>query len=235
MKTLRALVILLALASGAGAESSWNVLTEMLVVRVPQESGLRLRPRLRDAHTVEAGVAELRKLIASGKATLIGAPVLWSTDGQRTVLEEIEEIRYAVDFDFRGCAVFERLVPAPPPPRAFGPLSPYQEIDVPVAFELRNTGLTLELETTVSADGRVLAIAVVPQHVAFEGWQKFISFHPHADNWLYVQPLFKTLRTTTALDVAAGTWRMLNISVIPGTEPMMEFFLLRATTRPLLK
>jgi hypothetical protein len=44
------LILTLALCVGAiAAEPKWNVRTELLAVRIPQEAGLKLRPALRES------------------------------------------------------------------------------------------------------------------------------------------------------------------------------------------
>src|SRR5262245_25605918 len=85
---------------------------DLLVVQMPQASGLRMRARLKNEKTVGAAVDELNEMVLTGNATLIDALVGWSKSGERSVSESLEEIRYPTDFNFPGVPSF----PPPPPP-----------------------------------------------------------------------------------------------------------------------
>lgn len=230
MKSTVAFALILA-ATTALAEPVANVRTELLVVRVPQAAALRLRPELRERKTVAAGVAELLAMIASDEAELIGAPVVWALDGTRGYSECIEEIRYPTEYD------------PPQWPSLFGAKTPktpeqivetllFQFMTVPTAFETRNAGLVLELETTVEPDRTTILMNVVPQHVSYEGMGFVSEASRERDDWRFQQPKFRFLRITTSLTVRSGEWQLINASVVRGPAPAMEFFLMRATVLP---
>ncbi len=226
-------VVLASTAASLRADPVWSVRAEMLVVRVPQSAGLRLRPILREAKTVPAGVAELHAMIARNAAELIGAPVLWMQSNQRGVTETVEEIRYPTEFVWHSVPQnfnpVSGYVPAPPPPSPYFPFS--LPFDVPIAFETRNVGVTLEMEPTVGPGGQLIDVNIVPQHVSYEGVTRLFST-TGGNDWRYQQPKFRFLRTTTVLTCRSGEWQLVNVSVLREPARTLEFFLLRVTALP---
>lgn len=234
MKAAAAIFALLACAVSLRAQ---NVRCELLVVRVPQAEGLRLRPILREAKRAAAGVSELLAMIADGKVELIGMPILWTQSGQRAVTETHEEIRYPTE-DFPSAGP-QNSIPAPMTPELIEYMRRQQLlavlfdfITVPTAFEVRNVGVTLEIEPMVAPDGRTIEIALVPQHVSFEGMGAVSELSKAKQDWRFQQPQFRFFRTTTSITAQSGEWQLLNASVLRERAPAMEFFLLRVTAFP---
>ena len=93
--------------------------------------------------------ARLRELLASSKARLERLTVLRTKSGQRTVSESIDELRYGTEFRHRQTPdqtnpadKADKPAPKTPPP----PANAANNSLVPVTFETRNVGDTLELE-----------------------------------------------------------------------------------------
>lgn len=229
------LVALATAASHAGESSPWRVRTEWMVVSIPAPSALRLVPALRNEKTTAAAVEEIKGLIAAGQATLHGMPILWSPDGGKATAESVEEIRFPT----------EMLSPSPPQNFANNqviyypmplPLPPYPGLDTPVAFETRNVGLTLEIETTVAEEApNLIDINLAARHTTLEKWRRVLRSPKDPDAGIYEQPLFRVFSTTTSFSLASGKWMLFGVYVVPKPEDRIELFLLRATVQSSLK
>jgi hypothetical protein len=210
---------------GAEPNMQARLRTEMLVVQVPQALGIELRPQLRDEQTVSKAVTQLYSLIAEGRATLVGAPIAWSRSGERVVAETIEEVRYACEF----------IPPQVPSWFGYKPGGTFEErlsnilyqIDVPTAFETRNTGVSLELEANLASDGRSIVMAMVPQHVIYEGERPTLTLPPADRLGPYAQPKFRSFKTTANLTLTSGVWTLVSVNILP--EKTWELCLLRTT------
>jgi len=95
-----------------------------------------------------ARYARVEGLAKSGKAKLSGLVALTSKSGQRSVVESIDEVRYATEFAT---------------PAAVG------EIAYPAAWTTRNVGDTLEIESVVGPNGTTIDVNLVPQTVRLAG------------------------------------------------------------------
>jgi general secretion pathway protein D len=157
---------------------------------------------------------------------LLSAPRVTTKSGQRAVIEIIREFRYPTEFDppqipqnfgnqgGGGAIILNPLVPTANAGGAGNfPVTP----TTPTAFETRNTGVTLEVEPVVGADGYTIDLNLVPQVVEFEGFVNYGSpiqttstnafgiptvnvITPNVIN----QPIFSTRKVTTSVQVFDG-------------------------------
>lgn len=223
----------IALLMPALAGTSGDVRAEMLVVRVPQDEGLRLREHLRNKQTVERAVAELKDKVAHGDAELVGTLMLRSTNGSRAISQATQELRFST----------ERYPVSPPQNFGIPTWQPpsdsartnwlknlvQQFIAVPIAYETRNIGLSVELEATLDADSQNISIALVATSSSLTGYRKTLNLQ--SDN-TYSQPEFRLHQSTSVFETAPGKWRLAGVNVIPGKSPSMEFMTLRASIVP---
>ena len=145
--------------------------------------------------------ARLRELLASSKARLERLTVLRTKSGQRAVAESIDELRYGTEFRRRQTPDLtnppdkaDKTAPKTPPP----PANAAETSLVPVTFETRNVGDTLELEPILGPDGITIDVNLVPQSVRYVG--------DHADGGPYPlkTPIFETSKITTSISVRDG-------------------------------
>jgi hypothetical protein len=191
------------LAPAAEGEREWGVRCDLQVVRVPQQAGLLLRSRLKDAAEIARAVTELHEMIADGKAKLIAFNTVRGASGDRTISETVEEIRYQTEWD--------------PPfwPQTFGAkiepslemrfskeLYSIPQFDVPTGFETRNIGLTLEFVGTVFDGGSAVDVSIVAQNVTFLGMRSALVVDRKDER--FTQPIFRTHKLTTQLPVESG-------------------------------
>jgi len=123
----------------------------------------------------------LRALNQKKGTDLLTAPQVTTRSGQRAKVEVIREFKYPTEFE------------PPEIPQDFGggglqfggggglggggasgggfPVTP----TTPTAFETRNTGVTLEVEPTLGADGYTIDLTLAPEVVEFEGFVNYGS------------------------------------------------------------
>ncbi len=169
----------------------------------------------------------IRALNQKKGVDLLSAPRVTTKSGQRAVIEIIREFKYPTEFD------------PPQIPQTIGstftngggfglggilgggnqgqassfPVTP----TTPTAFEVRNTGVTLEVEPVVGPDGYTIDLNLVPQVVEFEGFINYGSpiqttstnalgqsivnvITPNVIN----QPIFSTRKVTTSVSIFDG-------------------------------
>ena len=143
--------------------------------------------------------AKVTALMKAGKAKIERLLILRTKSGQRAVVESIDELRYAIEYNVAA------HVPAPPPPAGSSvPKTPepartiVTEKPYATTFETRNVGDTLEIEPVIGPDGVTIDLNLVPQSVRFAGYQQ-----PTGESWVQ-QPLFETQKLTTGVSVSAG-------------------------------
>jgi hypothetical protein len=219
---------------------------DLLVVRLPEARALGLIPKLRNPRQAEDATKEILKLIASREATLLGWPFLTTKAGQRTVSEQVDEFRYATEFDppgtgkvvdFTAADAGSPLAPVVPvDPRTEPPTEPAmaskritESINAggPTAFGTRNLGVTLEVEPNIGPDGRSIDLNIVPQHVRLRGMRKVISEGPIAGHKVVMeQPEFVSHKVTTSLSVQDGDYTLLGVFNVPDMPGEVELFIL---------
>ena len=159
---------------------------------------------------------------------LLSAPRVTTKSGQRAVIEVIREFKYPTEFDppqipqnvgsgfnNNGGGVinpFTGLLGGGGGQGSF-PVTP----TTPTAFEVRNTGVTLEVEPVIGPDEYTIDLNLVPQVVEFEGFINYGSpiqtsstnalgqsvtnvITPNVIN----QPIFSTRKITTSVSVYDG-------------------------------
>ncbi|HEV7869186.1 MAG TPA: hypothetical protein VGO90_15975 [Chthoniobacteraceae bacterium] len=150
------------------------------------------------------GPAALKNLMAKVDASkgvdLLSAPRVTTRSGQRAVIEVIREYRYATEFD----------------PGKNGVITP-------TAFETRNLGVTLEVESRVT--DQLIDLQLAPQVVELEGFTRMQDGQPlplrsgrsiganrnlkdlasiNLPKNTIAQPVFSTRKVTTRLTLSSG-------------------------------
>jgi hypothetical protein len=202
-------------------EAKWTVTVDVQMVDVPQKQALQLLPALRsgDATKVEGALAQIQQLISTGAATLVGWPMVTMLDGERGVVETIVEERYPTEFG-----------PPQSPEKRFQKDEKPVEFDLaPTAFETRNTGTTLEVESMVLGGGKNILINVVPQRVLLANMKNFHTGKAKDGGVVNIdQPIFHTVKLTSEQIVQNGRPALIAVHVLPTPEHPVEFFIARA-------
>ncbi|HXM29976.1 MAG TPA: type II and III secretion system protein [Chthoniobacterales bacterium] len=111
----------------------------------------------------------IRALNQKKGVDLLSAPKVTTKSGQRAVIEIVREFRYPTTYTAPQVpSVASTVVGGSNPPVVVTPTTPQ-------TFETRNTGVTLEVEPVVGADGQTIDLNLVPQDVEFEGFINYGS------------------------------------------------------------
>jgi general secretion pathway protein D len=160
----------------------------------------------------------IRALNQKKGVDLLSAPRVTTKSGQRAVIEIVREFRYPTQFDPPKIPQRQETsgtIVNPITGSSVGsfPVTP----TTPIAFETRNTGVTLEVEPVVGPDGVTIDLNLVPQVVEFEGFINYGSpiqsvsvnalgiassfvLTPNVIN----QPIFSARKVTTSVSVWDG-------------------------------
>jgi general secretion pathway protein D len=161
----------------------------------------------------------IRALNQKKGVDLLSAPKVTTKSGQRAIIEIVREFRYPTEFtqpqipqiaSSTGTTVIggATTVPVVVTPTT------------PTKFDTRNTGVTLEVEPVVGADGTIIDLNLVPQVVEFEGFINYgspinavgvntaagisVSSPVLLTENVINQPIFSTRKVTTSVQVADG-------------------------------
>ncbi len=170
----------------------------------------------------------IRALNQKKGVDLLSAPRVTTKSGQRAVIEVIREFKYPTEFNppqipqnvgsgFNNSgggfiSPLTGLLSGGGSQGSF-PVTP----TTPTAFEVRNTGVTLEVEPVVGPDEYTIDLNLVPQVVEFEGFINYGSpIQTTSTNALGIstvnvitpnvinQPIFSTRKITTSVSVYDG-------------------------------
>src|SRR5437870_2792680 len=163
----------------------------------------------------------IRALNQKKGVDLLSAPKVTTKSGQRAIIEIVREFRYPTEF-------------TPPQVPSVGTTATTGSQGGPVVvtpttpkdWQTRNTGVTLEVEPVVGADGATIDLNLVPQVVEFEGFINYGSpINAIGVNTMGTvgsasmlttstpvlltanvinQPIFSTRKVTTSVQVADG-------------------------------
>ena len=143
--------------------------------------------------------ARLREMVAGNKARLERLTVLRTKSGQRAVAESYNELRYGTEFrppePPRSPAGADSYKPAPEKPM---PENLVKNGGIPIAFETRNVGDTLELEPVLGPDGMTIDVSLVPQSVRYAGERVEGSQHP------VKTPIYEVAKVSTSITLRDG-------------------------------
>ena len=178
----------------------------------------RLQPAQRDANGPLTAIELLGSAFRGGKnaqcldanqaidfsnasgITLLSAPRVTARSGQRAVIEIVREFRYATDWE----------------------RNEKKERWIPVQYETRNCGVTLEVEADVAENGCIM-LKLVPQAVEFLGFRDRDTGKATAGDAETVRAdaVFSTRKVAAELSVPAGGSVL--IGPMPETEETRPF------------
>jgi Flp pilus assembly secretin CpaC len=214
--------------------SDTNIFVEMQIVEIPRDVALPLLREFSDQTKTEAASAHVQELLDKGTAKLVAWPMVTTHSGSRAVFEAIDELRYASEYSPVSTDYYITTEPGKEgTAKQAVPDVREQELDAAAtAFETRNTGVTLEVEPALSADGKLIDLNLVPQHVHLRGMTKIAVEHekPH-DKIIFEQPEFDVLKSQTSLSLKSGDHAFMGAYPAPGSPDHLELFILRAEVR----
>src|SRR5205814_5909910 len=166
----------------------------------------------------------IRALNQKKGVDLLSAPKVTTKSGQRAIIEIVREFRYPTEFTQPQIPQIASSGTAAVNPITGLPIATTVPVVVtpttPTKFDTRNTGVTLEVEPVVGADGATIDLNLVPQVVEFEGFINYgspinavgvntaagisISTPVLLTSNVINQPIFSTRKVTTSVQVADG-------------------------------
>jgi general secretion pathway protein D len=167
----------------------------------------------------------IRALNQKKGVDLLSAPKVTTKSGQRAIIEIVREFRYPTTFTPPQIPSIASSGTAAVNPITGLPIATTVPVVVtpttPQNFETRNTGVTLEVEPVVGADGATIDLNLVPQVVEFEGFINYgspinavgvnttagmlsTSVPVLLTENVINQPIFSTRKVTTSVQVANG-------------------------------
>ncbi|EDY19228.1 hypothetical protein CfE428DRAFT_3405 [Chthoniobacter flavus Ellin428] len=232
MKNWPALLALIATA-GLGGSLAWGeeppsqarIRVDVQMVSVSVAQALHLVPALRDRKTAPAAWTQLQKMIGDGKATLIDWPVVWSESGQRVVTQSVVEYRYAT----------EPMPPNPPQPfseaelKEMARLYPWWGAFTPSAFETRNVGASLEIESLMAPGYQLIDLSLVSSYLRFAGFRQWRGQEsPLGVSGVQQRPEFQSAKATTYLSIRRDEPTLVGVFVFAEPQPHVELHILHA-------
>lgn len=157
---------------------------------------------------VAANDVELRKragqLVKEGKAAILETMLCTGRSGQKATSESIEEFIYPTEYEPATLPENVHLKKGDDAEVAKTVRRDLATGPTPTAFETRNLGSTLEIEPTLSVDGKIIDLRLVPEivyHVGNRTWAEWKGKHGNSPVQM---PTFYALRFNTAVTLADG-------------------------------
>ena len=176
-------------------------------------------------HATKTDSDELREIVEQlldeGKAELVETVYLPSHKNMRAKSESIEEHIYPTEYD-------PPEIPTKIPkdfPRDKIPISPAN----PTAFDVRNTGTTVEFDSTVSPDTKIITLELAPEIVRHLGNRTIGDPKVlHASMAHVYQPEFHVMRAQTQLRVHEGKHCLVGLASPAGKGDKRVMLFVRA-------
>lgn len=214
-------------AGGGLPDAPLNIRIEVQVVAIPEQLTVPLINEMKDKNKIEAAYAKIQDMLAKGTAKLIGWPIVTTKSGQRSVIESIHEIRYATEYKPPTVNVTPD-VPADSTVKVEPKVDVTTLAGIPIAFETRNAGVTLEVEPVLGPDGKTIDLNMVPQDVRLKGFEKVtLEGSPGKSKVIVEQPRFDTMKVTTSITMLSGRRMLLGVFRTDDPPKHFEFFILK--------
>ena len=199
-------LILLGLVAKAAAQDDAPKLVRvvMQVIEVPHAALTKWTgaEKLKGAELHDRAV----ELLATGESTIVETNALICRSGEKALVESYGEWIYPSEYEPAGA-----IGPEPKPvDEKILPVYPLRPQDF-VSFETRNAGTSMEIETTVSYDDKIIDLRMafdIVNRASLETWMEF------RDEWgdaSVRRPVFDSWRSQIGITLAAGTFDLVNM------------------------
>ncbi|HEV7401311.1 MAG TPA: hypothetical protein VGO11_00210 [Chthoniobacteraceae bacterium] len=208
-----------------------NVVIELHCLSLPQALAVPLVRRLRSGDVAEQSkvMAELEQMVLAGKVTLQGWLIATTHDGEKATAEDNEELRFATEFTPTQADVYLA--------DKDGDISPQPDkvkvdsVPTATAFDVRNTGVTLEVEPRIAADKKSLEINLIAQHCRLKSVDRMIverefTTEKKSQKTIVEQPRFTNFKVNSYFSMKSGEHRLVGIFRGPEGEKTLELFIL---------
>jgi hypothetical protein len=181
-----------------------SIRVQVEFIDVPQErfTELMFGPKL------QANDGEIRlqvaQLVKEGTATVVETLLCTSRNKEKATSESVEEFIYPTEYEPSELPNNIHVKGEQETEKAIGNIRDLVTGPTPAAFDTRNVGSTLEIETTLSSDLKTIDLRFVPEivyHVGNRVWAEWKGEHGNAPIQM---PTFYTLRINTAVTLSDG-------------------------------
>ena len=213
----------------------WNVRVEVMAVSMPQEKALAWLPELLDESKIEGVVPKIVEGIQRKEVTLIGYQMALTLDDitstTETIVEEIYPTQYEPPTGRSGAGAAPTPTPAPNP----GATPVGDVMAFPTAFEKRNTGLTLEVQSAQVIDhGKRVLASIRFQDVSLPGWTAYEASKTSSGKLVRIkQPIFFAAKSTARTTTPNGHFILFGAHKLEKPAGTIALYLLRFTATPL--
>ena len=229
-----ALALLASTPAWAESPARPKVSVELQCLSLPQTDAMPIIRRLRSAQPGERAQAfvDLEALLDKGTAKLLGWPQLTTSSGQKATYEAVEEVRYPTEFEAGTASVYLKdndggLTKQP------SHLRGTDTEPVASAFEVRNIGVTLEVEPTVEGEGKMIELAFAAQHVRLKSVDRWSIEHERTSEKVtekvtQEQPRFGVFKVQNVVTLESGDHKLVGVFKALDGEDTLELFILGA-------
>lgn len=200
-----ALLLALALPGAANQTPPIGIRVCMQLIEVPHATFTSLMSgKENSGPALHAKVLGMTK---SGKAKLVETCLVTTRSGHKATIESIREEIYPTDYESLDLPA--NLGNTPDLFR-FPSTALVRPLDA-IAFETRNTGITLEVEPTVDFQSKQIDLRFAQETVDLE---ELVTWTEHQDRWgdaSIKRPIFETWKTNTAITLQSGKIELANV------------------------
>lgn len=221
----RALLLFLLGLTGAEAQQPidqvppilWNIKAELLITRMPESRAMKFRRELVRPEFAKAAQDELLRLIETKEADLVDWPIIQTSSGARASTSNARRHSYPIEFTRPNVISTPypsgaETVELPTAPSIKKPLTNADDATkrvasmlagVPSSFEARDAGVSMEMEATVSDDGKRIQVNASPKHVVLKGYRS-VKIESEGHTVVVEQPEFEIFERTGQMQVISG-------------------------------
>jgi hypothetical protein len=210
------------LAQDDTAQKGWSVVAECQIIVLPQAAAISLLPKLLDEQEIDSGYSKVLQLVANQQAQLIANLVVRARDKEKGIGRTTEELRCASHYEPPDLP-WERS--EEPGALKYWPLVGPS----PFLFETHETGVTLHVEPSVRADGRLVEVAFAAEHVRLLRWEKVdCGKLPDGDRLFVETPIYHSIQDKAEFALVSGRRVLVGMHKLPGTPERIELHFFKA-------
>jgi hypothetical protein len=157
-------------------------------------------------------------------------------NGVKGTYEEVEEVRYATQFESATIDISLRddngnLTKEPRKVQGL------ESEPFAIGFETRNIGITLEAEPRISGEGKTLIVSFVAQHIRLKSIERLVIERENVTEKTVrkvtqEQPRFSVKKVSSELSIESGDHRLIGTFALDDTANTLELFILGAELLP---
>lgn len=159
---------------------------------------------------------DLRALVKARKARIHESVIVTGNSGQRMSLGSVQELIYPTEMDDNSSGPFNPSVRAPVRP---GPKE--ARLQTPLAFETREVGADLEIEPTLSKDGKVIAFKIEAGILDYLRLKEWFREEDQFGESVTGMPVFQRLKLEQSVALSPGSFQVLG-SLAPQEQKKDE-------------